>query len=146
MEVRPEHAVEEIKRLQRCLNDLATVLALPGTWSGGDRSEIGHSLLDLLLPMLRLDLVYLRLTERVGEEPIEIIRIAQARNQAVSSELCKVFRGWLHENPEQSPPSIRSPIREGELSIVALRLGVHGELGLIVAGSQRPDFPAEPKD
>ena len=144
MDEQREHAAEENKRLQRCINDLIGVLALPAMWSGGEPCRIAHTLLDSLLPMLRLDLVYVRLTQPVGEEFVEMIRIAQGQDQSgASSELCKVFRDWSHARPEQWPPRIPSPVAEGELAIVPLRLGVDGELGLIVAGSYRSDFPAE---
>ncbi len=58
MGVRQEHASEEVTRLQRCLNDLVSVLALPAMWSGFQPSEIVHTSLDALLGMLCLDLVY----------------------------------------------------------------------------------------
>ena len=65
MEMQPEHPAEEIKRLQRCINDLVSVLALPAIWSGGDPSQIARTLLDVLLGMLHLDLVYVRLNDPV---------------------------------------------------------------------------------
>ena len=40
---------EEIKRLQRCINDLVSVLALPAIWSGGHPTQIVRTLLDALL-------------------------------------------------------------------------------------------------
>ena len=60
MSVRQEHASGEVKRLQRCLNDLVSVLALPAMWSGSQPSQIVHILLDALLGMLCLDLIYVR--------------------------------------------------------------------------------------
>jgi len=48
------HPADEIKRLQRCNNDLLSVLALPAIWSGGDPSQIVHTLLDALLGILGL--------------------------------------------------------------------------------------------
>ncbi len=62
MEVQPELASGEVKRLQRCINDLVSLLALPAIWSGGDPSQVLHTLLDALMRMLRLDLVSVRLT------------------------------------------------------------------------------------
>ena len=65
MEVQLDHPAEEIKRLQRCINDLVSVLALPAMWSGGEPGQIVHTLLDALMRMLRLDLVSVRLTRCV---------------------------------------------------------------------------------
>ncbi len=140
--MQPEHAAVEIKRLQRCISDLISVLALPAMSSGGEPSQIAHTLLDSLLPMLHLDFVYARLTQRVGDECIELIRTADAQT-AEPSQLGKVFDDWLHESPQKWPRLIRDPGGEGEIAIVPLRLGLHGELSLLVAGSHRPDFPAQ---
>ena len=49
MELPIEHPVEEVKRLQRCVNDLVSILALPAMWTGGDPSHVGHTLIDLSL-------------------------------------------------------------------------------------------------
>ena len=64
------------RRNQRCINDLINLLALPAIWSGGDPSQILRALLDVLLGMLQLELVYVRLRERLGEAPIEMLRVA----------------------------------------------------------------------
>ena len=37
----------------------------------------------------------------------------------------------------------RNPLGEGDISIVPLRLGLQGEIGVIVAGSARADFPGQ---
>ena len=39
----------EVKRLQSCINDLISVLALPAIWSGREPSQILGTLLDVLL-------------------------------------------------------------------------------------------------
>jgi len=77
MEGQPERASGEIKHLQRCINDLVSLLALPAIWSGGDPSQILHTLLDALMRMLHLDLVSVRLKDPVGGEPVEIVRVAR---------------------------------------------------------------------
>ena len=60
METQPEQPAEEITRLQRWINDLVGVTALPAIWSGGKSAEIVRTLLDVLLGMLSLDLIYVR--------------------------------------------------------------------------------------
>ena len=135
---------EEIKRLQRCINDLVSVLALPAMWSGGEPSQILHTLLDALLRMLQLDFVYVRLTDAGGQTPIEMVRFAQSREQTIQPhEIGEVFKHWLGANLQQSPRLIRNPIGGRDLSIVPLGLGLEGEIGEIVAGSERADFPAQ---
>ena len=78
--MQPEQPGEEIKRLQRCINDLVSVLALPAIWSGGDPSQIARTLLDVLQAMLRLDFIYVRLNDPFGGAPIEMLRVAQSQN------------------------------------------------------------------
>ena len=77
MDAQPGDVAEEIKRLQRCINDLVSLFALPAMWSGGEPSQIVHTLLDALLRMLQLDLVYVRLKDSGGQAPIEMVRFAQ---------------------------------------------------------------------
>ena len=144
MEVQREDVAEEIKRLQRCINDLVSLLALPAMWSGGEPSRIVHTLLDALLRMLQLDLVYVRLRGSGGQAPIEMVRFAPSREQtAQANEIGEVFKNWLGTDPQEWPLLIRNPAEGPDLSITTLGLGLHGEIGEIVAGSERPDFPRQ---
>jgi hypothetical protein len=142
MEEPLEHTAEEIKRLQRCVNDLVSVLALPAIWSGGDSHQIVRTLLDVLLGMLRLDFVYARLEEPVGKAPIEMVRVAQSQ-KLTAQEIGEVLNQWLGSDSQKPPPLIRNPIGDGDISIVPLHLGLQGEIGVIVAGSHRADFPGQ---
>ena len=144
MEVQSEHPAEEIERLQRCLNDLISVLALPAMWSGCDPSQIVRTLLDALLSMLRLDLVYMRLKDPVGEGPIEMVRVAQSQKlTARPQEIGEALNHWLGSGAQKWASLVRIPFGDGDISIVPLRLGLQGEIGVIVAGSQRADFPGQ---
>jgi PAS domain S-box-containing protein len=144
MEVQLEHPAEEIKRHQRCMNDLLSVLALPAMWSGAEPSQIVHTLLDALLGMLHLDFVYVRLHDSVGEGPIEMARVGQSRGLATRpQEIGQVLRRRLGDDPQNWPPLLPKRFGDEDISIVPLRLGLHGEIGIIVAGSQRADFPGQ---
>ncbi len=144
VEVQPEQPAEEIKSLQRCINDLVSVLALPAIWSGGDPSQIVRTLLDVLLGMLRLDLIYVRMKDPVRDAPIEMVRVAQSRKlRAGAEEIGEVLNRQLGPDPQKWAPVVRNPIGDGDISIVPLRLGLQGEIGVIVAGSQRADFPGQ---
>ncbi len=140
-----DHSTEEIRRLQRCINDLVGVLALPAICSGGDPAQIVRTLLDILLSMLRLDLVYVRLRDPL-EAPIEMLRVAQPqRLTARPQEIGEALNHALGPNPEtwKWAPLLGNPIGDGDMTIVPLRLGLQGEIGLIVAGSHRADFPGQ---
>jgi PAS domain S-box-containing protein len=144
METQPELASGEVKHLQRCINDLVSLLALPAIWSGGDPSQVLHTLLDALMRMLSLDLVSVRLKVPVVEVPIEIVRIAKLRGpMPPEHEICDALSYCLGEGSRKWPPLLRNLMGEGDVSVVPLPLGLHGELGVIVAASERTDFPLQ---
>ncbi len=144
MEVRPESASGEIKHLQRCINDLVSLLALPAIWSGGDPSQILHTLLDALMRMLSLDLVSVRLKNPVGETPVEIVRVARSRGpMPPEHEICEALSHSFGDNSRKWPPLLRNLLGDGDVLIVPLPLGLQGELGVIVAAAEREDFPRQ---
>ncbi|MGO9086035.1 MAG: PAS domain S-box protein [Candidatus Sulfotelmatobacter sp.] len=144
MEVRPESASGEIKHLQRCINDLVSLLALPAIWSGGDPSQILHTLLDALMRMLSLDLVSVRLKNPVGEAPVEIVRVARSRGpMPPEHEICEALSHSFGDNSRKWPPLLRNLLGDGDVLIVPLPLGLQGELGVIVAAAEREDFPRQ---
>ncbi len=144
MEVQSELASGEVKHLQRCINDLISLLALPAIWSGGDPIQVLHTLLDALMRMLRLDLVSVSLTDEVGEAPVEIVRLAELRTPMPSAhEICEALSQCSRSDSRKWPPPLRNLMGDGDVSIVPLSLGLQGELGVIVAAAQRADFPRQ---
>jgi signal transduction histidine kinase len=141
METPIEQPVEEIKRLQRCVNDLVSILALPAMWTGGDPSQIGQTLIDSLASILTLDFVYVRLNDDVGAG-IEMVRGARLA-MPLAEEIGADLRHWFGDPPETWPPVVRCRIGDEDLSIAAVPLGFHGRLGIIVTGAQRMDFPEQ---
>jgi two-component system sensor kinase FixL len=147
MDVQPRDHTEEIKHLQRCVNDLVSALALPAMWTGGEPSQIVHTLLDALLRMLQLDLVYVQLKETGGQAPIEMVRFAPSQEHVASPhEIGVVLKQWLGTAPQELPPLIRHPFEDRDISIVPLGLGLQGEIGVLVAGSERADFPRQTEE
>src|SRR5467141_3019153 len=144
MKVQLEHPAEEIKRLQRCINDLVSLLALPAMWSGSKPCDIVHTLLDSLLRMLDLDFVYASLTNLVDAAPSETVRVAQSQEQMFRPrELCTFLNRWSGDDPQKPYLQERSHIGDEEVSLVSWPLGVQREIGVIVAGSRRADFPRD---
>src|SRR5258708_27196189 len=144
MQVQLEHPADEIKRLQRCINDLVSLLALPAMWSGSKPCDIVDTLLDSLLRMLDLDFVYVSLTNRVDAAPSETVRVAQSQEQMFRPrELCTFLHRWLGDDPQKRYLQERSHIGDEEGSLVSWPLGVQREIGVIVAGSRRADFPRD---
>lgn len=144
MDVQYDQTAGEIKRLQRCINDLVSLLALPGIWTASNPSQILHTLLDALMRMLSLDIISVRLNNPVGEEPVEIVRLAEPRGPIPSTHaICEALSQSFADNSRKWPPLLRNVMGEGDVSIVPLPLGLQGELGIIVAAAQRTDFPRQ---
>jgi PAS domain S-box-containing protein len=156
MNVQLEHPADEIKRLQRCINDLVSLLALPAMWSGSKPSDIVHTLLDSLLRMLDLDFVYVSLTNLgmtnlVDAAPSETVRVAQSLEQSQEQtfrprELCTFLNRWLGDDPQKRYLRERSHIGDEQVSLVSWPLGVQREIGVIVTGSRRADFPLDTEE
>jgi PAS domain S-box-containing protein len=133
----------QTKRLQGCINDLISLLAFPAMWSGRDPAEIVGMLLDVLVGMLRLEFAYVRLNDR-GGGLIEMARHAPPGHlgdepQAIGQRL----NDSLGADPRKWPRLATNPFGDGNLSIAPLGCGRDGEIGAIVAGSPRNDFPWE---
>src|SRR5882762_377216 len=139
-----KQTIDEIRRLRGCINDLISVQALPAMWTGQEPAQIVSTLLDVLIGMLRLDFAYARLKDPDGESPIELLRLPQSRNLPASpQDIGHVLQPWLGDDLQKWPLLVRNPIGDGDVSIVPLRLGLRDKIGVIVAGSQRADFPGE---
>jgi PAS domain S-box-containing protein len=137
-----EHTADEMKKLKACINDLISVLALPAIWTGREPSHILSTLLDVLLGMLRLDFAYARLSSSIYGAPIEMVRLAHPSNlTAQPKEIGQMLNPWLTGDPTTLHLLVPNPIGKGEVSIASLRLGLEDEVGILVAGSQRADFP-----
>jgi PAS domain S-box-containing protein len=147
MEVQDKHLAEEVVRLRRCMNDLISMMALPALWSGGDLSQIARTLIDVLHRLLNLDLIYVKLNNPTDDAPIEMARHAQAPAQAsdpsqIGAELLRL----LGDDSQKWPARAGCRLGDRELSIVPVRLGLGGELDMLVAGAERSDFPGQSEE
>ncbi len=139
-----ENTADEIKRLQSCINDLISVLALPAIWSGSESSQIVGTLLDALLAMLRLDFAYARLSDSSDGPPIEVVRLGHRQHPSVQlQQVGQALSRWLTGDPAASRFLLPDPAGEGEVSIASFSLGLQEEVGVLVAGSRRADFPTD---
>src|SRR6266852_887383 len=144
MEVKMEKTADEVKRLQSCINDLISVLALPAIWSGNESSQIVGTLLDVLLAMLRLDFAYARLNDSIDGSPIEVVRLTQRQHpSAQPQEVGRALDRWLSGDQTTSRFLIPNPAGEGAVAIASLSLGLQDKVGVLVAGSRRADFPTD---
>src|SRR5438128_1484697 len=136
--------IDEIRRLQGCINDLISLLALPAMWSGREPSQVVGILLDVLVRMLRLDFVYARLNVVAGGSPVEAVRVAQHQDRTHQpQEVGRVLEQWLMQNASASDCRVPNPVGEGEVSIAHFWLGPEKETGVVVAASRQADFPTD---
>jgi len=139
-----EQPADEIKRLRRCVNDLVSVIALPAIWSGGGAAQMIGTVTDVLVDILDLDFIYVRLENPPDGAPVETVRFAQSQNPVADApEIGKQLHRVLGREPRAWPVSALGRMGGDEVAIAPLRLGLEGEIGLIVAGIQRRDFPTQ---
>ena len=147
MDAQEKHPGEQVKRLERCINDLISMMALPALWTGGDPSQIGRTLIDVLQRMLHLQLIYVQLKDPLGEVTLELARVAQTSVPATQPrEVGAQLNRLLGNDPQKWPSRIQGRFGDRNLSIVPLRLGLHGEIGMLVAGAERSDFPGQTEE
>jgi PAS domain S-box-containing protein len=139
-----ETPAEENRRLQRCINDLISVLALPALWGGSEPSHLVGTLLDVLLAILRLDLAYARVSDWSGGPPIEAVRSPHRQHPAVRpQQVGQALGRWLTGDQSASRFVVPNPAGEGEVRVASFSLGLQDEFGMLVAGSRRSDFPTD---
>ena len=144
MEAPLDSRADEVTQLRGCLSDLVGIMALPALWTGGGPPHIVGTLLDALLGMLQLAFVFVRLNDPEDGGPVEMVRVAASwEGTARAREISEAIDSSLGDAPLNWPPHARVCIGDVDLSVASARLGLQGEIGIVVAGSQRRDFPAE---
>lgn len=139
-----EDPAQEIKRLQRCLNDLVSLLALPAIWRGGEPSQIVQTLLDVLVRMLGLDFAYVRLNGAFGAVPVEVLRVAEYSKIVLSpGELGKIIGKSFAGCAPGSLPQLGDGFRIEGISTFSVQMGIQGEIGTMVVSSDRQGFPGQ---
>ncbi len=126
------------------MNDLVSILALPAVWSDGEPARILQTFLDALLVMLDLDFLYARTQLAPNATQIDELRTAQLYEMSHNQEgIRNTLNHWFGKDPQQLPEEGSRQLGGQEISVVPIRLGIDGEAGLIVAGSQRAGFPEQ---
>lgn len=129
--------------LKACINDLIGIMALPAIWSTGEPSHIVRTLLDAVLHTLSLDFVYARLTDRTEDSLVEMVSAEASKSRREPEEIRGLLNRWLGDDLHRWPPLVRKTIDGESITAALIRLGVHGEIGFMVAASRRPDFPRQ---
>jgi len=144
VDVPPDPAADEASRLRRCLSDLVSIVALPALWIDGAPSRIVGTLLDGLLGMLDAAFVFARLNDGGDGSPAEVARvsepwIATIRPRQIGQALDTAQR----EASTSGRPLTRLGIGGAQLAVACARLGLQGDIGVVIVGSERMDFPVD---
>jgi hypothetical protein len=137
-----ESPAEEAARLRRCLGDLVGITALPALWAGAGPERIAGTLLDALAETLPPGLVFVRLEDPAGGPPVEMARAGPPlERSATARQVGEALERALGASPRRWPAGARVSLGGAELCVACARLGLGGELGVVVAGCRRPGFP-----
>jgi PAS domain S-box-containing protein len=135
---------DEVRRLQGCINDLISIQALPAIWSGQDSPHIVGTLLDVLVRVLSLDFACVRLNDPITGSPADFVRLAPRTDPPPQpKEISRALDRWLTNTSATTPLTMPNPAGVGEVRIAPFRLGLQDEIGGLVAGSKRADFPTQ---
>ena len=143
MPARSQDYAAENRHLRRCVNDLLSVLTLPAVWIGYEPLKIVETLADTLVSMLDLDFAYVRLYESYGEEPVDIVRAPHLPPDSTSSQVISNLVRDSVVASDNLAQRIPNPAGGDDLGVVTLHLGLRGEIGFVVAASQRASFPED---
>jgi DNA-binding NarL/FixJ family response regulator len=119
---------------------LAALLALPAMWSGHEPSYVAEGLLGVLSSLLRLDCVFVQFDDPDGGLPTGGWRPMGNQRPA---EIDRALAMGLSR--DRTAATISLPVASGVNSIRMTMVypTVPGEHGIVLAGSNRPDFPNE---
>jgi len=135
---------DETQTLHRRLRDLVTLLAMPGAWTNRDPHTIAEDLADVLINVLSLDLVYIFIKDISPREILEIARMPDSANgRGQARRIGALLEPYLNSKKPSLPHSISNPVGNGVLHITTAPIGQDRDYGIVIAGSQRPDFPSE---
>ena len=119
-------------------------MALPAQSTAGEPDHVVGTVLDALLGMCGLAFVSVRLSGTEGGPSVETVRVdGSFAAKAQVSDITETIAASLRDVPWSGPPRARLFIGDTDLSVASAPLGVQGEIGVIVAGSLRLDFPTD---
>jgi C4-dicarboxylate-specific signal transduction histidine kinase len=142
--VEGEQTVDEVKRLQDCINDLIGIETLAAIWGVHEPSQSMGTLLEVLVRILRLDFICARFVEAPDGVPTDVVRLARRPGaDGRLPDIERAFDGWLTGGLPATPLVVANPIGDGTLSIATGSLGLQGDPGVLLAASARTGFPTD---
>ncbi len=137
----PSH---EAAALRSCLNDIVGITALPALWTGAGPERIAGTLLDALGEVLGASFVYARLDGFAGAPAMEFTWVGEPLWGGVSAhEIGASIERALGPTPSRWSGDSPVELRGTAMCLSCARLGLQGEVGMIVAGCRRDGFPRQ---
>src|SRR6516225_7774685 len=134
----------ETRTHRRTMRDLVALTALPAVWAGYRSTQVAEGLADVLLTILRLDLVYLRLPAPIEGQEIEVARIGgRPATPDQTREVGRALTPWLEAGSGDPAPSIANLAGSGTVRLVVFPIVYDRQDGVLVVGSQQTGFPSE---
>ncbi|MFC5461455.1 hybrid sensor histidine kinase/response regulator [Massilia niabensis] len=128
------------------MRDLVALSTLPAIWGELGLDGIVDSLASVILSMLDLDLAYVRLSDS-ADAAIDAIDAVRSKRQDAASLFLPAARCALDSlsspSAAHAPATIPHPEGGQPLRVSVVRFGIGRDIGAMVVGSQRPDFPSE---
>src|SRR6516165_10803418 len=134
----------ETRTHRRTMRDLVALTALPAVWAGYRSPQVAEGLADVLLTILRLDLVYLRLPTPTEGQEIEVARTGgRPATPDQTRDLGRALTPWLEADSGDPAPSIPNLTGSGTVRLVVIPIVYDRQDGVLVVGSQQTGFPSE---
>jgi signal transduction histidine kinase len=129
----------EIVERRTLLRDLVALSTIPAAWVGREPPAVAAGLADTLIGLLQLDFVFVRLCDPGGAGTVDVTR----------GTAWERFPDWLERHlagsDRLSGKEIIPDVGDGVQACrgVFIPIGVNGDGGVVVAASDRAQFPTE---
>ncbi|MFC5513357.1 PAS domain S-box protein [Massilia jejuensis] len=140
----PEDAVSELDSLRRTTRDLVAITTLPAVWSKLAPQGVIASLAKVLSNMLDLEFACVRLHEDAAGEAIDAMHSSRPGAQERFLPLAQAALANAAARGDSAEPILLAhPIDGQMLRVSVVRFGIAGDIGTLVVGAARSDFPSE---
>lgn len=133
-------SVHDDDALRRGMRDLVALTTLPNIWAGSPPQTIAESLSDVLLNILRLELVYIRLNKPDGNLDAKAFDLVRTPTGLCSDneveQVSWVFAPYLDGGAAPPTEPVPDPLSDGMLQIATIPIGLNGKDGYIGTGSR----------
>ncbi|MHA7776052.1 hypothetical protein [Roseibium sp. M-1] len=124
------------------MNDILSEPALPAVWTGGTAKDIGVVLLDALSAILDADFLFLRVVGH-GDYSDVLLERYDERSVGCVSALIDDLIETVETNASDWPRYADLDCSQYPVKGATEKLGIHGRVGVLVAGSMASSFSSD---